>query len=106
MVNDVLANCSGSCSFQFSQELTPLVSDVEYSSGNGVLCLNKVAKTLFSEKDLPDADYSVCVFFWKFLIFMETALASGALLISFSLKICSTDMFLRSQEDGRGIKGR
>ncbi|NXE91766.1 PKHD1 protein, partial [Menura novaehollandiae] len=35
MVNDVLANCSGSCSFQFSQELTPIVSDVEYSSDEG-----------------------------------------------------------------------
>ncbi|NXL13533.1 PKHD1 protein, partial [Setophaga kirtlandii] len=35
MVNDVLANCSGSCSFQFSQELTPIVRDVEYSSGEG-----------------------------------------------------------------------
>ncbi|XP_068867901.1 fibrocystin isoform X2 [Aphelocoma coerulescens] len=34
-VNDVLANCSGSCSFQFSQELTPIVRDVEYSSGEG-----------------------------------------------------------------------
>ncbi|KFO85527.1 Fibrocystin, partial [Buceros rhinoceros silvestris] len=35
VVNDVLANCSGSCSFQFSQELTPLVSVVEYSSDDG-----------------------------------------------------------------------
>ncbi|NWR77383.1 PKHD1 protein, partial [Centropus unirufus] len=35
VVNDVLANCSGLCSFQFSQELTPLVSDVEYSSDDG-----------------------------------------------------------------------
>ncbi|XP_076188719.1 fibrocystin isoform X2 [Aptenodytes patagonicus] len=35
VVNDVLANCSGSCSFQFSQELTPLVSDVEYLSDDG-----------------------------------------------------------------------
>ncbi|NXX38937.1 PKHD1 protein, partial [Tricholaema leucomelas] len=35
VVNNVLANCSGLCSFQFSQELTPLVSDVEYSSGDG-----------------------------------------------------------------------
>ncbi|NXU34734.1 PKHD1 protein, partial [Drymodes brunneopygia] len=35
MVNDVLANCSGSCSFQYSQELTPIVRDVEYSSGEG-----------------------------------------------------------------------
>ncbi|NXS36361.1 PKHD1 protein, partial [Pomatostomus ruficeps] len=35
VVNDVLANCSGSCSFQFSQDLTPTVRDVEYSSGEG-----------------------------------------------------------------------
>ncbi|KFQ99214.1 Fibrocystin, partial [Nipponia nippon] len=35
VVNDVLANCSGSCSFQFSQELTPLVSDVEYFTDDG-----------------------------------------------------------------------
>ncbi|KAK4823798.1 hypothetical protein QYF61_006520 [Mycteria americana] len=35
VVNDVLANCSGSCSFLYSQELTPLVSDVEYSSDDG-----------------------------------------------------------------------
>uniref|UniRef100_A0A8D0L0P7 PKHD1 ciliary IPT domain containing fibrocystin/polyductin n=1 Tax=Strix occidentalis caurina TaxID=311401 RepID=A0A8D0L0P7_STROC len=35
MVNDILANCSGSCSFQFTQELTPVVSDVEYSSDDG-----------------------------------------------------------------------
>ncbi|XP_023780003.1 fibrocystin [Cyanistes caeruleus] len=34
-VNDVPANCSGSCSFQFSRELTPIVRDVEYSSGEG-----------------------------------------------------------------------
>ncbi|NXW92448.1 PKHD1 protein, partial [Alopecoenas beccarii] len=35
VVNDIPANCSGSCSFQFSQELTPLVRDVEYSSDVG-----------------------------------------------------------------------
>ncbi|NWX60516.1 PKHD1 protein, partial [Promerops cafer] len=35
MVNDVPANCSGSCSFQFSQELTPTVRDAQYSSGEG-----------------------------------------------------------------------
>ncbi|NWV07113.1 PKHD1 protein, partial [Ptilonorhynchus violaceus] len=35
VVNDVPANCSGSCSFQFSQELTPIVRDVEYSSDEG-----------------------------------------------------------------------
>ncbi|NXC89692.1 PKHD1 protein, partial [Cercotrichas coryphoeus] len=45
-VNDVLANCSGSCSFQFSQELTPIVTDVEYSSGNRAWFLNRVAKIL------------------------------------------------------------
>ncbi|NXI68982.1 PKHD1 protein, partial [Anseranas semipalmata] len=31
VVNDVPANCSGLCSFQFSQEITPVVSDAEYS---------------------------------------------------------------------------
>ncbi|NWZ25317.1 PKHD1 protein, partial [Asarcornis scutulata] len=35
VVNDVPATCSGLCSFQFSQEMTPLVSDVEYSSDDG-----------------------------------------------------------------------
>ncbi|XP_065690442.2 fibrocystin [Patagioenas fasciata] len=35
VVNDVPANCSGSCSFQFNQELTPLVRDVEYSPDDG-----------------------------------------------------------------------
>ncbi|XP_067401067.1 fibrocystin isoform X2 [Emydura macquarii macquarii] len=35
-VNDVPANCSGSCSFQYSQEVTPLVSDVEYSLADGL----------------------------------------------------------------------
>ncbi|XP_035178129.1 fibrocystin isoform X2 [Oxyura jamaicensis] len=35
VVNDVPANCSGLCSFQFSQEMTPLVSDVAYSSDDG-----------------------------------------------------------------------
>uniref|UniRef100_A0A8C0G053 PKHD1 ciliary IPT domain containing fibrocystin/polyductin n=1 Tax=Chelonoidis abingdonii TaxID=106734 RepID=A0A8C0G053_CHEAB len=34
VVNDVPANCSGSCSFQYSQEATPLVSHVDYSLGN------------------------------------------------------------------------
>ncbi|OXB78627.1 UNVERIFIED_CONTAM: hypothetical protein H355_010107 [Colinus virginianus] len=34
VVNDIPANCSGSCSFQFSQEMTPSVSDVEYSADN------------------------------------------------------------------------
>uniref|UniRef100_A0A8C6JJ31 Uncharacterized protein n=1 Tax=Melopsittacus undulatus TaxID=13146 RepID=A0A8C6JJ31_MELUD len=47
VVNDVLANCSGSCSFQFSQEMTPLVSDVEYSSGNGPLFIRGAG---FTEK--------------------------------------------------------
>lgn len=94
-MNDVLANCSGSCSFQFSQELTPLVSDVEYSSGNGALCLNKMARTLFSEKDVPDTDdfvyMCVCILL-EMSDFMETALSSRALLISSSLKVCSTEV--------------
>ncbi|XP_019376481.1 PREDICTED: fibrocystin isoform X5 [Gavialis gangeticus] len=30
VVNEVLANCSGSCSFRYCEEVTPLVSDVEY----------------------------------------------------------------------------
>ncbi|OXB53960.1 hypothetical protein ASZ78_006666, partial [Callipepla squamata] len=34
VVNDIPANCSGSCSFQFSLEMTPSVSDVEYSADN------------------------------------------------------------------------
>ena len=79
MVNDVLANCSGSCSFQFIQELTPLVSDVEYSSGNGALCLNQAAETLLREKDLPDtANFvCVCVFFQRFLILWKLHLLAG-----------------------------
>ncbi|XP_026502598.2 fibrocystin-like, partial [Terrapene carolina triunguis] len=36
VVNDVPANCSGSCSFQYSQEATPLVSHVEYSLADGL----------------------------------------------------------------------
>ncbi|NXK50547.1 PKHD1 protein, partial [Chauna torquata] len=35
VVNDVPANCSGVCSFQFSQEMTPSVGDVEYSADDG-----------------------------------------------------------------------
>ncbi|XP_044864776.1 fibrocystin [Mauremys mutica] len=36
VVNDVPANCSGSCSFQYSQEATPLVSHVDYSLADGL----------------------------------------------------------------------
>ncbi|XP_074982450.1 fibrocystin isoform X2 [Caretta caretta] len=36
LVNDVPANCSGSCSFQYSREATPLVSHVEYSLADGL----------------------------------------------------------------------
>lgn len=66
VVNDVPANCSGLCSFQFSQEMTPLVSDVEYSSGNGVLCLHKLGETCLCEKGLFIDDDFVCSFknFW------------------------------------------
>ncbi|KAE8605431.1 hypothetical protein XENTR_v10015132 [Xenopus tropicalis] len=34
-VNDIPAKCSGSCSFQYLQELIPVVTDIEYSSGHG-----------------------------------------------------------------------
>lgn len=50
VVNDVPANCSGSCSFQFSQEMTPLVSDVEYSAGKGALDLHKMGGEMTVEK--------------------------------------------------------
>nr|XP_028577778.1 fibrocystin-like isoform X2 [Podarcis muralis] len=35
-VNDIPANCSGSCTFQYLWELTPLVSNVEYFIDDGV----------------------------------------------------------------------
>ncbi|KFQ20573.1 Fibrocystin, partial [Mesitornis unicolor] len=50
VVNDVLANCSGSCSFQFSQELTPLVNDVEYSSDDGSWATVVIRGAGFSEE--------------------------------------------------------
>ncbi|NXC66321.1 PKHD1 protein, partial [Anhinga anhinga] len=52
VVNDVLANCSGSCSFQFSQELTPLVSDVEYSSDGGSQATVVIRGAGFTEEKL------------------------------------------------------
>ncbi|NXB58698.1 PKHD1 protein, partial [Struthidea cinerea] len=50
VVNDVLANCSGSCSFQFSQDLTPIVRDVEYSSGEGSQATVVIRGAGFGEK--------------------------------------------------------
>ncbi|XP_053794338.1 fibrocystin [Vidua chalybeata] len=52
MVNDVLANCSGSCSFQFSRELTPIVRDVEYSSGEGSQATVVLRGAGFAEEQL------------------------------------------------------
>ncbi|NWI47118.1 PKHD1 protein, partial [Picathartes gymnocephalus] len=52
VVNDVLANCSGSCSFQFSQELTPIVRDVEYSSGEGSQATVVIRGAGFGEEKL------------------------------------------------------
>ncbi|NWW24120.1 PKHD1 protein, partial [Falcunculus frontatus] len=52
VVNDVLANCSGSCSFQFSQELTPVVRDVEYSSGEGSQATVVIRGAGFGEEEL------------------------------------------------------
>ncbi|NXJ91854.1 PKHD1 protein, partial [Corythaixoides concolor] len=50
VVNDVPANCSGSCSFQFSQELTPLVGDVEYSSDDGSQATVVISGAGFTEE--------------------------------------------------------
>ncbi|XP_009642896.1 fibrocystin, partial [Egretta garzetta] len=52
VVNDVLANCSGSCSFQFSQELTPVVSDVEYLPGDGSQATVVIRGAGFTEEKL------------------------------------------------------
>ncbi|NXL83094.1 PKHD1 protein, partial [Alectura lathami] len=49
VVNDVPANCAGSCSFQFSQEMTPLVNDVEYSSDDEFLATVVIRGGGFSE---------------------------------------------------------
>ncbi|NWS18501.1 PKHD1 protein, partial [Pachyramphus minor] len=50
VVNDVLSNCSGSCSFQLSQELTPTVSDVEYLSDDGPLATVVIRGGDFTEE--------------------------------------------------------
>ncbi|NWV72186.1 PKHD1 protein, partial [Malurus elegans] len=51
-VNDVLANCSGSCSFQFSRESTAIVRDVEYSSGEGPQATVVIRGDGFGEEQL------------------------------------------------------
>uniref|UniRef100_A0A8C2SRX6 PKHD1 ciliary IPT domain containing fibrocystin/polyductin n=1 Tax=Coturnix japonica TaxID=93934 RepID=A0A8C2SRX6_COTJA len=51
LVNDVPANCSGFCSFQFSQEMTPLVSAVEYSADDGSQVTVMIRGVGFSEKN-------------------------------------------------------
>ncbi|XP_070588608.1 fibrocystin isoform X3 [Erythrolamprus reginae] len=33
-VNDIPANCSGSCTFQYLREMTPLVNSIDYSTGD------------------------------------------------------------------------
>ncbi|XP_019468976.1 fibrocystin-like [Meleagris gallopavo] len=50
VVNDVPASCSGSCSFQFSQEMTPLVSDVEYSADDRFQATVVIRGVGFSEE--------------------------------------------------------
>ncbi|XP_074847514.1 fibrocystin isoform X4 [Carettochelys insculpta] len=50
VVNDVPAHCSGSCSFQYSQEATPLVSQVEYSLADGVHTKIYVTGSGFAEE--------------------------------------------------------
>ncbi|XP_071404277.1 fibrocystin isoform X3 [Pithys albifrons albifrons] len=51
VVNDVLSNCSGSCSFQFSQELTPVVNDVKYLSDGGPLATVVIRGYGFTEEE-------------------------------------------------------
>ncbi|NXK91009.1 PKHD1 protein, partial [Formicarius rufipectus] len=51
VVNDVPSNCSGSCSFQFSQELTPIVSDVKYFSDDGPLATVVIRGDGFTEEE-------------------------------------------------------
>ncbi|NXU49945.1 PKHD1 protein, partial [Turnix velox] len=58
VVNDILANCSGSCSFQLSQELTPLVSAVEYSSDDGFQARVIIRGAVFTEEK-PDLQVEV-----------------------------------------------
>ncbi|KFV40261.1 Fibrocystin, partial [Tyto alba] len=58
VVNDILANCSGLCSFQFSQELTPLVTDVEYSSDDGPQATVFIRGAGFTEEK-PDLQIEV-----------------------------------------------
>ncbi|XP_062429111.1 fibrocystin [Rhea pennata] len=63
VVNDILANCSGSCSFQFSQEMTPLVSDVEYLSDDGSQATVVIRGTGFTEEKTAlqvEANNSTC----------------------------------------------
>ncbi|NWR36057.1 PKHD1 protein, partial [Tachuris rubrigastra] len=50
VVNDVFSNCSGWCSFQFSEELTPTVSDVEYLSDDGPLATVVIRGHGFTEE--------------------------------------------------------
>ncbi|XP_026538309.1 fibrocystin-like [Notechis scutatus] len=38
-VNDIPANCSGSCTFQYLTEMTPLVSNIDYSTGGQLLVI-------------------------------------------------------------------
>nr|XP_009675177.1 PREDICTED: fibrocystin isoform X1 [Struthio camelus australis] len=49
-VNDVLANCSGSCFFHFCHEMTPLVNDVEYVSDDGSQATVVIRGTGFTEE--------------------------------------------------------
>uniref|UniRef100_A0A8D0HLS2 PKHD1 ciliary IPT domain containing fibrocystin/polyductin n=1 Tax=Sphenodon punctatus TaxID=8508 RepID=A0A8D0HLS2_SPHPU len=51
VVNDILANCSGSCTFQYRREATPFVNDVDYSIGNddGLHILISITGSGFTE---------------------------------------------------------
>ncbi|XP_075779458.1 fibrocystin isoform X4 [Pelodiscus sinensis] len=49
VVNDIPAHCSGSCTFHYSQEVTPLVSHVEYSLADGLHTRVSITGSGFAE---------------------------------------------------------
>ncbi|XP_030054595.1 fibrocystin [Microcaecilia unicolor] len=48
-VNDIPASCSGSCSFQYLQELTPVITDIQYSSDDGIIFVVYITGSGFTE---------------------------------------------------------
>nr|XP_033792615.1 fibrocystin isoform X9 [Geotrypetes seraphini] len=50
-VNDIPASCSGACSFQYLQEVTPLITDIQYSSDDGIRFTVYITGSGFSEDE-------------------------------------------------------